>query len=374
MSNNSKKTYELGQSIWYDNIQRQLLENGELAGMIENGWIYGVTSNPSIFNNAIAKSDDYDDDLIPLAKGGKSADEIFETLAVEDIRAAADLFQDLYEATDGGDGYVSLEVNPTLANNTDETCDEAQRLWELVDRPNLMVKIPATKEGIPAIQRSIANGLNINVTLIFSQQRYLEVMEAYLAGLEARVNEGKPIDRIASVASFFVSRIDSKVDSRLEQVIAKEGPQAALAVGLRGQIAVANAKMAYQRFKEVFESDRFAAIKEHGARLQRPLWASTSTKNPNYSDVLYVDSLIGPNTVNTIPPKTLDDFNHHGSVALTLEENVSQAEAALDNLEKAGVSLDQVTQELEQEGVAAFSKAFVDLLETVEQRRKGVVS
>lgn len=374
MSNNSKKAFELGQSIWYDNIQRRLLENGALAEMVEAGLIYGVTSNPSIFNKAIAKSEDYDDDLIPLARAGKSAEQIFETLAVEDIRAAADLFQDLYERTSGGDGYVSLEVNPKLANDTDQTCDEARRLWELVDRPNLMIKIPATQEGIPAVRRSIAAGLNVNVTLIFSQGRYQGVMEAYLAGLEDRVNQGKPVDRIASVASFFVSRIDTKVDSRLERVIAAEGPRAALAAGLRGRSAVANAKVAYQSFKRVFHSDRFAALKEKGARLQRPLWASTSTKNPNYSDVLYVDSLIGPDTVNTIPPDTLDAFNHHGNVALTLEDDLEQAETALADLENAGVSLDQVTEELEVEGVAAFSKAFEDLLETVEQRRQAVVS
>lgn len=372
MSNNSIKAYELGQSIWYDNIQRQLLENGELAGLIEKGIIYGVTSNPSIFNNAIGKSDDYDDDLIPLAKDGKTAEEIFESLAVEDIRAAADLFRGLYESTKGGDGYVSLEVNPDLAKDTEGTCVEAQRLWELVDRPNLMVKIPATKEGIPAIQRSISNGLNINVTLIFSQQRYAEVMNAYLAGLEERVGSRKPVDQIASVASFFVSRIDSKVDKRLDAIISQEREHAALAAKLRGKVAIANARLAYKKFKEVFGGERFAVLKESGTRLQRPLWASTSTKNPSYPDVLYVDSLIGPDTVNTVPPNTLDAFNDHGVAALTLEKEIEAAAIVLSDLEKSGVSLDKVTQELEDEGVAAFSKAFTDLLETVEERRKAV--
>ena len=369
MANNSQKTYQLGQSLWYDNIQRKLLKNGELAEMIANGVIYGVTSNPSIFNNAIAKTDDYDADLVPLAQAGKSADEIFETLAVEDIRAAADLFAPLYQATEGGDGYVSLEVNPDLAHDTEVTCSEALRLWALVNRPNLMIKVPATKAGIPAIQRLIAAGLNINVTLIFSQERYVEVMEAYIAGLEERATAGKDLAQIASVASFFISRIDSKIDGWLDALVEAGGPHAEQAAGLRGQAAIANAKLAYQRFMQVFGDGRFAALKAKGARVQRPLWASTSTKNPTYSDVLYIDELIGPGTVNTVPPKTLLAFNDHGQPLPLLTTNVDAAEAALAGLAAVGVSLAQATQELEDEGVASFSQAFADLLVAVEARR-----
>lgn len=374
MPNKSQQLRELGQSVWYDNIERRLLENGQLAAMIENGEIYGITSNPSIFNNAIAKSDDYDDDLIPLAEQGMNALEIFETLAVEDIRAATDLFRPLYHHSNGLDGYVSLEVDPTLAADTDGTCKEAQRLWDLVDRPNLMVKIPATQAGIPAIERSIANGLNINVTLIFSQDRYRQVMDAYLTGLEMRVEDGLPVDNIASVASFFISRIDTKADGYLEEVVRAEGQHATLAASLMGKVAVANAKVAYQLFKEIFASDRFKDIHEKGARIQRPLWASTSTKNSNYSDVKYVEELIGPDTVNTLPPKTLTFFADHGEPAVSIEEGLDEAYQTLADLEKAGVSLEQVTAELEEEGVASFSKAFANLLDTIESRRKDVSS
>lgn len=371
--NNSQKIYQLGQSIWYDNIQRQLLENGNMADMIERGLIYGVTSNPSIFNNAIVKSNDYDGDLIPLAKASKKAEEIFEILAVEDIRRAADLFSGLYTSTNGGDGYVSLEVNPDLANNTEATISEAQRLWKLVACPNLMIKIPATKEGLPAITHAIADGLNINVTLIFSLERYEKVMDAYLKGLEIRVSQGKPVNHIASVASFFVSRIDTKVDKYLDEIIAIGDDREELARSIQGKIAIANAKQAYQRFIRVFGSERVMSLKEKGARVQRPLWASTSTKNPAYSDVLYVDSLIGPDTVNTIPPNTLVALNDHGVVKNTLENNLEESRKALTDLEALGISMARVTDELEMEGVAAFSSAYHKLLEAVEARRLEVV-
>lgn len=359
---NSQKAFQLGQSLWYDNIQRKLLENGELKGMIDAGLIRGVTSNPSIFNNAIAKTNDYDDDLIPLAKAGKSALEIFEVLAVEDIRAAADLFLPLYEESKGLDGYVSLEVNPELANDTEGTCEEAARLWGLVDRPNTMIKIPATKAGLPAIRRTIAAGINVNVTLIFSVARHLEVMEAYLAGLEDRKAAGGDISNIASVASFFISRIDSLIDSKLE-ALGDAG------TALLGKVAIANAKVAYEAFKEVFGSERFNALQSSGARLQRPLWASTSTKNPTYPDTLYIDELLGSDTVNTVPPKTLDAFNDHGAVAATLEANMADAKQVLSDLAAVGVSLDEATQVLEDEGVQKFAEAFVVLLDAVEGRR-----
>lgn len=371
--NNSQKVYQLGQSIWYDNIQRRLLVNGEMADMIENGLIYGVTSNPSIFDNAIAKSNDYDDDLIPLVKEGNKAEEIIENLAVDDIRHTSDLLSGLYTSTHGGDGYVSLEVNPDLANNTDATISEVQRLWNLVDRPNLMIKIPATKEGLPAITHSITNGLNVNVTLIFSQGRYEEVMDAYLTGLENRASEGKPINHISSVASFFVSRIDTKVDKYLNDIVSLGDDRVESAKSIQGKVAVANAKEAYQQFKRVFGSGRFMALKEKGARVQRPLWASTSTKNSAYSDVLYVDSLIGSDTVNTIPPQTLDAFNDHGMAKCTLENDLDESRKILTDLEALGISLAQVTEELENEGVAAFSSAYHKLLESVETRRLEVV-
>ncbi len=372
--NTIQKLHEVGQSLWYDNIQRRLLESGELEGMIRRGEIRGVTSNPSIFHNAIANSRDYDASLIPMAWSGWNAEQIFYQLAVEDIRAAADLFRPLYQETNGGDGYVSLEVSPYLANNTEKTISEAKRLWEKVHRPNLMIKIPATKEGVPAITEAIAAGINVNVTLIFSLERYKEVMEAYQKGLEQRVASGLPVGSIASVASFFVSRVDTKVDGRLEEIIRKEGPRAEQAAQLLGKAAVANARLAYELFLEIFGTQRFQKLKAEGARLQRPLWASTSTKNPAYSDVKYVEELIGPDTVDTVPPQTLQAFLDHGEVRPTIQENLGEMHQAITDLEGLGVSMDQVTQELEEEGVKAFSDAFTALLVAIEERRKTAVA
>ncbi len=349
---------QLGQSLWYDNIERRLLENGEFNAMIQRGEIRGVTSNPSIFNNAIAKSTDYDSAILPLAWSGWSAEDIFWQLAYEDIRAAADLFMPLYEQSNGGDGYVSLEVSPYLAHDAEATAAQAKRLWEAVERPNLMIKIPATAEGIPAIRRSIAAGINVNVTLIFSLARYQQVMDAYLSGLEDRLSSGHSIDKIASVASFFVSRVDTKVDGRLA-----EGSS------LRGQAAIANAKLAYEMFLKIFSEKRFIRLQEEGARVQRPLWASTSTKNPAYPDTLYVDNLIGMSTVNTVPPQTLVAFRDHGKAQATLNSGLDDARHTIAALEAMGISMAQVTQELEDEGVKAFADAFTDLLATIEKRR-----
>ena len=362
-----EKLHGLGQSIWYDNIERRLLNNGELAAMIGRGEIRGVTSNPSIFHNAIAKSGDYDDALLPLAKTGASKEEIYETLAVEDIRAACDLFCPLYDQTDGGDGYVSLEVSPYLAKDTSGTAADAARLWAWVNRPNLMIKIPATREGLPAITQSIAAGINVNVTLIFSIRRYEEVMAAYLAGLEQRLAAGQSINQVASVASFFISRIDSNIDNRLDAI----GSQKALA--LKGQIAVSNAKLAYAAYKKAFSGQRWEKLQAAGGRAQRPLWASTSTKNPAYPDTKYIDELIGPNTVNTVPPATLIAFADHGTAALTLEADLAAAQTAMDELAALGISMTEVTQELEDQGVKAFADAFTALLDSVEKRRRAAV-
>jgi transaldolase len=359
----------LGQSLWYDNIQRRLLENGEMAGMIARGEIRGVTSNPTIFNNAIAKSHDYDAALVPMAQSGLSAAEIFDRLAVEDIRHATDLFLPVYRESQGGDGFVSIEVGPTLAHDTAGTLAETRRLWALVDRPNVMVKIPATLEGIPAIRQAIAAGINVNITLIFSLARYAQVMEAYLCGLEDRLAAGLPVDSISSVASFFVSRVDTKVDPQLAAIVESGGMAAGQAKDLPGKAAIANTQLAYALFKQTFESPRFAKLAAKGARLQRPLWASTSTKNPAFPDLLYVDNLIAPHTVNTVPPQTLLAFIDHGKAALTLEGHENTAHQVIVDLESLGISIDKVTQELEDEGVKSFSDAFASLLKTIDERR-----
>jgi transaldolase len=366
-----QELHAAGQSVWYDNIQRGLLVNGDLAGMIARGEVRGVTSNPTIFMKAITQSHDYDAGLVPLAKAGWSAKEIFWQLAVEDIQSAADLFRPLYDETDGGDGYVSLEVDPYLANDTAGTLAEAKQLWKCVNRPNLLIKIPATVAGLPAITGAIAEGINVNVTLIFALDRYLAVMDAYLSGLEERVTAGLPVDRIASVASFFVSRVDTKVDGRLAEIIDRGGARAEKARNLLGKAAIANARMAYAKYQRVFGAPRFGALKAHGARVQRPLWASTSTKNPAYRDVIYVEELVGPDTVNTMPPHTVTAFLDHGQVRPgSLMENVAEAEQTLASLEALGISMKTVTDELELEGVKSFADAYTALLEAVDASRK----
>jgi transaldolase / glucose-6-phosphate isomerase len=360
--NTIEKLTELGQSLWMDNIERKLLENGETKALIDQGDIRGMTSNPTIFDKAIEKTHDYDEALIPLAWAGWDAEKIFWELVVEDIRSAADLFLPVYEETNGGDGYISIEVSPFLAGDTDASAAQAQQLWARVARPNLMVKIPATEAGIPAIRRSIAAGININITLIFSLARYAQVMEAYLSGLGDRLAAGHPIDQIASVASFFVSRVDTNVDEKLP----KDSP-------LRGKIAIANAKLAYEQFEKTFSGARWDKLKARGARLQRPLWASTSTKNPDYPDTLYVDNLIGPHTVNTLPPKTLDAVRDHAKPEITITEGLDEARAEMDQLAAAGISIDQVTDELEEEGIRLFSESVTSLLKTIDERRKHAV-
>ena len=363
MTNPIQRLQSLGQSLWYDNIQRHLLENGELAAMIARGDIRGVTSNPTIFQHAIGKSADYDSALLPLAWAGWNAQDIFWELAIEDIRAACDLFAPLYRESEGGDGYVSIEVDPTLAHDTERTLAQVKSLWERIGRENLMVKIPATKEGIPAVRAAIAAGSNVNVTLIFSLARYQTVMDAYLAGLEERIAAGLPVQQIASVASFFVSRMDTKVDSLLDAI----GSPAAKS--LRGKAAIAYTKLAYQEFDKVFHGAGFARCRAAGCQVQRPLWASTSTKDPAFPDTLYVSGLIAPETVNTVPPKTLDAFRDHGKAAVTILDDLDGARLTLSTLESLGISLEKVTAELEEEGVKSFSESFDSLLKTIEEKR-----
>ncbi len=363
MSSRFKQLLDLGQSLWYDNIQRCLLENGELARLIARGEIRGVTSNPSIFHAAIARTNDYDQALTPMAWAGWTAERIFWQLALEDIRAACDLFLRLYNETNGGDGYVSLEVNPALAHDTEATVAQALDLWRRVGYPNLMIKVPATRQGLPAVRRLIAAGVNVNVTLIFSLQRYREVMDAYLSGLEDRLQAGQPLEQVASVASFFVSRFDTKIDAMLPP----DSP-------LRGRAAIANARLAYEEFRKVFGGERFARLQAAGGRIQRPLWASTSTKNPAYPDTLYVDELIGPATVNTVPPQTLDAFRDHGTVARTLTADLDGARRLLDELAGQGIFIEQVAEELESEGVRAFAEAFAAMMKTIEERRAVAVA
>jgi transaldolase / glucose-6-phosphate isomerase len=369
-----KKLHRLGQSLWYDNIQRRMLADGTLAEMIQRGELRGMTSNPSIFNQAISQSSDYDDALIAMAWAGYTAGDILDRLVIEDIRAAADLFLPLYKRTKGSDGFVSIEVDPSLANDTERTLLEARRLWGQVNRPNLMVKIPATKEGIPAIRQALADGININITLIFSLERYDEVMEAYLSGLEQRLQAGQPIHGIASVASFFVSRMDTKIDARLEEIVRQEDQRASLAAELLGKAALANARLAYTRFREVFEGERFTRLKNKGAQVQRPLWASTSTKNPAYPETLYVDELIGPNTVNTVPPQTYEAYRERGTPRLTVEKRLEEARQVFEKLADLDISVQEVTRELEIEGVKAFADSYKELLDTVEKRRVAAVS
>lgn len=372
--NTSEQLHQVGQSIWYDNVERRLLNNGELAGMIDRGEIRGVTSNPTIFMNAVTKSQDYDSGLAPLAKAGKTGEEIFWDLAIEDIQTAADLLLPVYEASSREDGYVSLEVNPYLANDTQATLSEAKRLWKRVNRPNLMVKIPATVAGLPAILYAIEAGINVNVTLIFSRERHWAVMEMYISGLARRAAAGLPIDTIASVASFFVSRVDTKVDSLLMGMIDRGGFRAEKAAQFLGQAAVANARLAFHDFKVIFGSDRFARLQAVGGRVQRPLWASTGTKNPAYRDVVYIEELVGKDTVNTVPPATLAAFLDHGLVRPgSLEEDLPGAYQSMARLEALGISMSAVTNELEAEGVKSFAGAWKALMDAVELKRKAAV-
>ena len=363
-----KQLGAFGQSIWLDYIRRDLIASGGLRRLIEEDGLRGMTSNPAIFEKAIAESHEYDEDIRAMALAGKDAKAIYETLSQRDVQSAADEFRSLYDRTDGKDGYVSLEVNPHLAHDTAGTIEEARRLWATLNRPNVFIKVPATAEGLPAIQQLISEGISVNVTLLFGLPRYRQVADAYIAGIEARAAQGKPVNHVASVASFFVSRIDALVDPLLEKRIAQGGREADVAKQVHGQVAVASAKMAYQIYKEIFGSARFKRLADKGARVQRLLWASTGTKNPDYPDVKYVESLIGPETVNTVPVETLDAYRDHGDPKARLEQDVQQAGWVLERLSELGINIDKVTQQLEDEGVEKFNKPFDKLMETLAKR------
>jgi transaldolase / glucose-6-phosphate isomerase len=370
LENPLKELARYGQSVWLDYIRRSLITTGELARLIREDGLRGMTSNPAIFEKAIAGSTDYTQALEELSKLNLDAGAMFERLAVKDIQDAADVLRAVYDQTNRRDGYVSLEVSPLLAYKTQETVAEARRLWKEVSRPNVMIKVPGTAEGIPAFRQLISEGINVNVTLLFAQEVYEKVAEAYIAGLEAFAKRGEDLGRMASVASFFVSRIDTLVDGQIEARIkaAKTPAEQSALRNLQGKVAIANAKLAYQQYKKIFSGPRWKALADRGAQTQRVLWASTSTKNPAYSDVLYVEELIGPDTVNTIPPSTFDAFREHGHPQATLEQGVDDARATLDNLAKAGVSLKAATDQLTEEGVKLFSEAFEKLLEAVGKR------
>jgi transaldolase len=360
MTNPPVDVQQLGQSIWYDNIRRKLLEDGTFQKLIDDDGVLGVTSNPSIFQKAIGDSDDYDGVISTVME--RSTQEIYEHLAIADIQTATDMFMPVHERTNGIDGYVSLEVSPTLAHDTEKTMDEAKRLFSTVNRPNTMIKIPATPAGIPAIEEVIASGINVNVTLIFSVENYVAVAEAYIKGLERRLHAGQDVSKISSVASFFLSRIDATVD----KMIAEKGGDSALV----GKAAIASAKLAYQKFQELFYGERFAKLRAAGAKVQRPLWASTSTKNPDFPDTLYVDTLLGKDTVNTLPPNTLVAFKDHGTAQTsTILDDIDGAKKTFEKLADLGIDMAQVTQKLQDDGVVSFMDAFDELLMQIDAKR-----
>jgi transaldolase/transaldolase/glucose-6-phosphate isomerase len=353
-----KEIKNLGQSIWLDFFDREIMDSGKLKNLIEDG-ISGVTSNPSIFEKAISSGSDYDEDIATLSQTKKENENIFLSLEVKDIKRAADLFKTAYKKSNGGDGFVSLEVSPHLAHDTEGTIKQARELWKAVDRRNVMVKIPATAEGLPAIRKCISEGININITLLFGLPRYQQVVDAYLSGLEDRVKANQPIDQVSSVASFFLSRIDVMIDPKLEDGLHD----------LKGQIAIASAKKAYEIYKDFFSSDRFKNLEAKGATRQRVLWASTSTKDPTFSDVKYVEALIGPETINTIPLETLEAFQDHGRAENSLENDPDKATQTLAKLKENKIDLDLITQRLEDEGIEKFNKAYDGILEAIKHKK-----
>jgi transaldolase / glucose-6-phosphate isomerase len=359
-----------GQSVWLDYIRRNIILNGDLQKLIDQDGLRGITSNPSIFEKAIAGSNDYTDLLAQLGKQGLPTGQIYERIVVRDIQDSADKLLPVYKSTNRRDGYVSLEVSPTLARDTQGTIEEARRLWKAVNRPNIMIKVPGTPEGVEPVRRLTSDGLNINITLLFAQEAYIAVAEAYLDGLEAALKAGKDIGGIASVASFFVSRIDTLADSNIDECLkTTKGADTQLLESLRGKVAIANAKQAYRYYQKMIESPRWKALAARGGQTQRLLWASTSTKNPKYRDVLYIEELIGPDTVNTIPPATMDAFRDHGVLRRTLDSDLAAADKTMSDLEKAGISMKQVTGKLLDDAIKLFDDAFTQLHQVVEQKR-----
>lgn len=361
----------LGQSVWLDNISKSVLDSGQLKRLIEEDGLRGVTSNPTIFEKAINGSNDYDSVLSRLAKAGLAADEIYEALAIDDIQRAAGLFEPLFQATGGQDGFVSLEVSPALANDTQKTLEEARRLWTRVARPNVMIKVPGTPAGVPAVEQLIAEGINVNVTLMFSMQHYVAAAEAYVRGLRKRSRAGLSV-AVASVASFFVSRVDSLIDKQLEERLASatSADERRRLEPLLGKTAIANSRLVYRKFKEIFSRQDFLDLRINGARVQRPLWASTSTKNPKYRDVLYAEELIGPDTVDTMPPATIDSFKDHGQVRPSLEEGLAEAEEVFRCLREAGIDLNAATEKLQEDGVKLFAESFETLMKSLDSKRQ----
>jgi transaldolase len=375
MTNPLLQLKEYGQSVWYDNIDRAQLISGEFKKLLDEDGVVGVTANPTIFQKSISHGDAYDEQITQLIKEGKSTNEIYEALIITDVQTVADILRPIYDRTNRQDGFVSLEVSPDLAHNTEGTISEVRRFWKLVDRPNLLVKIPATPEGLPAIQQALTEGININITLIFAIDFYRKVTDAYLSALEERNAEGKDISHIASVASFFVSRVDTLVDQLLEDKIkaTSDSAEQQKLKSIEGKAAIANARLVYQDFKRIFNTPRFETLKHSGAHVQRPLWASTSTKNPAYRDVLYAEELIGPNTVDTMPLETIEKFRDHGRVRLSIEDNIPQAKAELAALEEVGIHYDQVTQQLLDEGVQKFADSFHELFKGIEGKKQTIL-
>ena len=360
-----------GQSIWLDFLSRRIMRSGELKKLIEEDGLQGMTSNPSIFDKSISGGEYYDEDIKAMIEKGKASPEIYEAIAIKDVQDAADIFRPVYDSMEGGDGFISLEVNPHLARDIDGTIDEARRLWKELDRPNVFIKVPATLEGLTCIRQLISEGINVNVTLLFGLPRYRKVAQAYISGLEDRIKAGKPVKGISSVASFFLSRIDVLVDPMVEEILERRDQKEGSAGMAHGQVAISSAKEAYQIYKEIFHGDKFRELRGKGASPQRVLWASTSTKNPDFSDVKYVEPLIGAETVNTVPRETLEAYREHGNPDSRLEKGLEDARTILSLLPELGIDIDKITQQLEDEGIEKFNKPYDDLIAGIEGRRSG---
>lgn len=374
-ANPLKRLAALGQSVWFDYIRRDLTQGPELKRLIREDALRGMTSNPTIFQKAIAETQLYDDDIQRLAGTGASAAAILESLAVEDVRRAADVFRSVFDVTGGDDGFVSIEVRPELARDTDGSITEARRLWKECDRPNVMVKIPATGEGISAIRRCLSEGININITLLFSVSRYREVMEAYLGAMEERVAAGQPVSHVRSVASFFVSRVDSNIDKKLDSITSsaiRSDADRQLAHDLRGKAAIANARIAYEAFEKTFQGERFERLREKGVRLQRPLWASTSTKDPSYPDLYYVEALVAPNSVDTMPPETFEAYRDHGDPKIRIHDDLLEAHSIFRSLATLGIEDQEISRELEEEGARKFSVSIKKIFDALEEKGESI--